>query len=100
MFTVDQVTKRGCDRCAVGWLHCRLVDQTISGTFYCYIDILKSLTMKSWDLSDLALDAPPPSDTAVAALPSGGSAASSSGTSPALFSTPATTATGSTGGVF
>ena len=54
--------------------------------------------MKSWDLSDLALDAPPPSDTAVAALPSGGSAASSSGTSPALFSTPATTATGSTGG--
>ena len=52
--------------------------------------------MKSWDLSDLDLDVP---SDAVESSPSGvASAVASTGTSPALFSTPATTATGSTGG--
>ena len=75
-----------------------MVDQTCSGTlFYHIIDFLCG-TMKSWDLSDLDLDAP--SDAAAPPPSAEGSAAQSTGTSPVLFSTPATTATGSTGGVF
>ena len=53
--------------------------------------------VKSWNLDDLSVDAPSPSP---APAPSDASlVASSLGTSPALFSTPVSTATGSTGGV-
>ena len=91
---LTKLSRRGCVRCEIPWLSCKLVDQACSGTCYYYIDFL--CIMKSWDLSDLDLDVP---SDAVESSPSGvASAVASTGTSPALFSTPATTATGSTGG--
>ena len=58
------------------------------------IIIDKNLMVKSWNLDALSVDAPSPSPAPDVSL-----VASSLGTSPAFFSTPVSTATGSTGGV-
>ena len=71
---------------SASWLIKPAVDPFINTSIF-------KCSMNSWDLSDLDLDA-----ASDAVPPSAGGSAGFTGTSPALFSTPATTATGSTGG--